>query len=96
MSNAIQFLETLGRSGGMIPFHDKAYADAVALLEVDHMQRQALLNRDANALSGLLGGRSKMMMQVWAPQEDAPDEHSQEDEPDDSDDGAPMDEPFER
>jgi hypothetical protein len=33
------------------------------------LQKQALLDRDANALNQLLGGRSKMIMMVATPTE---------------------------
>lgn len=79
MSNAIQFLESLGRNPKIFGQSAEAYAVRVTKSEVDLAQQQALLERDANSLSGLLGGRERMMMQVWAPQEDEADEQPQQD-----------------
>ena len=78
MSNAIQFLENLGHDPALIGQSAETYALKVAKSGVDPAQQQVLLERDANGLSGLLGGRQKMMMQVWAPQEDESDEQSQQ------------------
>jgi len=50
-------------------------------LPIEENQKQALVDLDAEALNRLLGGRAKMMMQVWAPMEDTPDG----DEPGDGD-----------
>ena len=74
MSNAIRFLDAVGSR----PLSFTQYADALALLDIDDEQRSALLNRDSAKLKELLGGRSKVMMMVWAPQEDSADEHDAE------------------
>lgn len=67
MSKAIEFLESLGRSPAMARGSFVSYADAVAALDVDDRKRSALLARDARALSGLLGGRAMMAMNVATP-----------------------------
>ena len=82
MSIAIQFLETLGRGPALFGKH-LGYFDAVDSLDVESAQRHALLSRNHDALSGLLGGRTKMMMQVWAPAEDMPQREDEQPMPDD-------------
>lgn len=87
MSNAIQFLETLGR----FPLSGRRwtadYAESISSLPIEVDQKQALLDLDADALNRLLGGRAKMMMQVWAPMEDTPgDEPGDGDKDGDGDD----------
>jgi hypothetical protein len=87
MSNVIQFLESLGRNpANALPPAD--YAAAVAALDIDDAQRQALLDRDHAALNGLLGGRAKVYCLV-APAENEP----QQDEQRESDDDDQKDEP---
>ena len=87
MSNVVQFMERLGSGPRNLSVAD--YAASVAALDIDDEQRRALLDRDHDALSGLLGGREKMMCVVWPadepvreddqpaeeqPEEDAPSE----------------------
>lgn len=60
------------------------YAAAVALLDADKAQQQALLDRNPSALNELLNGRARMMFMVNTP---SPDDH--EAIPDDDDDGVP-------
>jgi hypothetical protein len=67
MSKAIEFLESLGCSPALMQPSLAAYSDAVADLRLDERKRVALLNRDVQALSGLLGGRRKMAMSVATP-----------------------------
>ena len=90
MSNVIQFLESLGRNpASALPHAD--YAAAVAALEIDDAQRQALLDRDHAALNGLLGGRAKVYCLV-APAENEPQQDDQqESEDDDQDKDEPQD-----
>jgi hypothetical protein len=88
MSNVIQFLESLGRN----PANDLSsadYAAAVAVLEIDDSQRQALLDRDHVALNDLLGGRAKVYCLV-APAENEP---QQDDQQESDDDGQEKEEP---
>lgn len=84
MSQVLQFLEHLGRHGPAAHLDDGEFATAVAGLDVDPAQRQALLGRDAGALAGLLGGRPLMLCSIFPadePQredEDAPDQQPDE------------------
>jgi hypothetical protein len=83
MSNAIQFLESLG--GTAAPMTAEQYAQAVAALDVDAGLRQALLERDSGRINQLLGGRGSMML-VLAPADEKPaDNDRTEDEGDDGD-----------
>jgi len=65
MSDAIRFLEALGRR----PLPAADYAARVAALDVDEAQRHALLRRDPAALNALLGGRRTLMFAILAPEE---------------------------
>jgi hypothetical protein len=93
MSNAIQFLESLGRNPALIQRPIEFYMEAVAALEVDEAQRQALLSKDHVALNSLLDGRVRMLCAVCAP-----DDNEQDSVPDSGDgdgDGVPdQDEPL--
>jgi hypothetical protein len=78
MLDAIRFLEHVGRESLTVD----AYESAVATLEVDQGQRDALLKQDQAALVALLQARSTMFFGVFAPEE-APDEDEPfEDQPD--------------
>jgi hypothetical protein len=80
MSNAIEFLESLGSAAE--PMDAAHYARAVNGLAIDPDLRQALLERDSARINQLLGGRGSMML-VLAPAEDAPaDDDGDEDEAD--------------
>lgn len=78
MSNVIQFLETLGGSAALTRLSAAEYAASVAALDVDDVERQALINRDQDTLNGLLGGRYDMMCILWPA-----DEPGKEDQPGD-------------
>lgn len=67
MSNAIELLESLGRNPALLQPAPDRYAEAVAALAVDGRQQTALLDRDVQVLSHLLGGRAKMAMSVATP-----------------------------
>lgn len=69
MSNVIQFLESMGQDAALGSMSPEEYTAAVKALGVDDIAKHALLNRDHEALNGLLGGRMKMMM-VLVPAED--------------------------
>jgi hypothetical protein len=90
MTNAIQFLETLGGNPATGKLSASAYAVAVAELDVDENQRQALLDGDHAALNEMLGGREKMVCMIWPADEpgrtdDQPgDEQPVEDTPPDT------------
>lgn len=61
MSNLMAFLESLGNNAAHAGLDGEAYAAAVDALGLDDAPRRALLDRDAQALNGLLGGRLQMM-----------------------------------
>ena len=69
MSNAIQFLDSMGSK----QLTAGEYAAAVAELEVDEAQRQALLDRDHAALNVLLDGRAKLLFAICTPDDDQPE-----------------------
>lgn len=66
MSDIIRFLETMGRT--RVSAAD--YAAAVATLDLDASERDALLRRDASAINSLLGGRATQMMMMLFPVEE--------------------------
>ena len=61
MSKVIAFLENMGRTRLPGQFDAASYEAAVEAAQVEDVARDALLARDADALSGLLGGRLEMM-----------------------------------
>ena len=85
MNNAIRFLETLASSPAVLP---EQYAAMISQFDIDDAERDALLDRDAAALSDLLGGRPVMRCSVFepsrepdqAPDGETPDEQDQPDE----------------
>jgi hypothetical protein len=83
MSNAIQFLESLG--GSAEPMSAEQYARAVAALDVDAGLRQALLERDGGRINQLLGGRGSMML-VLAPADEKPADNDRTEDDGEGDD----------
>jgi hypothetical protein len=83
MSNAIQFLEELGRSPSCSPLLAEQYLATVSELAVDDEQRLALQHRDHSALSTLLDGRVGMFCVICTPDEESEPESL----PDDDGDG---------
>ena len=79
MSNVIQFLEALGRDSALGTGSPAAYAQAVRELDIDDALRDALLHKDQETLSRLLGAQHNVML-ILAPAEDEP---LQDDRPDD-------------
>jgi hypothetical protein len=79
MLDAIRFLEQAGRE----PMSASGYAAAVAELDVDDLQRQALRNGDHAGLANLLGARPAMFFGVFAPEEEPIEEEPFEDAPED-------------
>ena len=77
MSKVIQFLESMGSSASMHNMSAEAYSAAVAALDVDQLQRDALLQRDHAALNASLGGRATQMMMSLFPVEE-PQRHDEE------------------
>ena len=89
MSNVIAFLEKMGNNAALANPAPEDYAAAVDALGLDDAPRQALLDRDASALSGLLGGRMQMMCFLFPADGE---EKKDSDEPEDGDSPA-KDEP---
>ena len=72
MSQAIQFLEMVGRSPVHL-FGSGDYDSAIDALVDDDAQRVALRARDGGSLGELLGGRVRMVCQVCTPDGGEPD-----------------------
>lgn len=79
MSNVIAFLESMGKNAALACQPEEDYAAAVDALGLDDAPRQALLDRDPDALNGLLGGRMKMMCLLFPAEGD---EQKKDDEQD--------------
>lgn len=90
MSNALRFLEAMGGDPAIGRLPPSGYASAVASLEVDAALQQALLARDRDALTGLLGGREKMMCLIWQPERE-PERREDQDEPEAPEEETPPD-----
>lgn len=72
MMQAIQFLDSVGRAPAL-GAAAVAYDQAVDALDAGPDLRDALLRRDAAGLSGLLGGRPRMVCAICTPDsEEAP------------------------
>ena len=84
MDNLISFLERMGRDPSLTRLPAEELAAALADAGLDDAPRQALLDRDADALNGLLGGRHKMMCLLF-PAEGDDDKKKQGDEPAEND-----------
>lgn len=81
MSNVIRFLESLGNDSALPVQGAAEYAAAIALLDIDDQQRQALLDRDQVGLNDLLGGRQRVLCSVFSPDEEREDAPQEQDEP---------------
>lgn len=77
MSNVVQFLETMARNPKSLSTEDFAVAVANAALEP--ASQHALLERDADALNRILGGRPTMMCLVAPAENDEPKDDEQPD-----------------
>src|SRR3546814_4789591 len=98
MTNAIQFLEALGRSPVLAGDPFLACPDAVEALEVSEAERMALRDRDHAALHKLLDGRVRVMCLLNTPDDGRETEDVQEEgdkdgdgTPDEVDPGSPGD-----
>ncbi len=92
MSNVIRFLESMASNPSIGLLSAADYASAVAALDADEGERDALLRRDAGSLSEHLGGRSRMLCALMLPEKERPIE--EEDAPgDDVPDETPADKP---
>lgn len=83
MQNVIAFLERMGRDPSLAQLPDDEFARVLAEAGLDDAPRQALLDRDADALNGLLGGRHKMMCMLFPAEGD--EEKKDGEQPDDGD-----------
>lgn len=88
MTNAIEFLEALGRSPVLAGAPLQAYPDSVEALEVSDAERTALRDRDHAALNKLLDGRVRVMCLINTP-DDGSEHEAVPDEGDRDDDGIP-------
>jgi hypothetical protein len=82
MSNIIDVIERLGASatfGEQTIQQRQLVNDAVGL---DQAVKQALLNKDNEALNALMQVRSKIVCAIMTPQEDKPDDAEEQDEDD--------------
>ncbi|WP_188664277.1 hypothetical protein [Arenimonas soli] len=82
MNNVIAFLERMGRNPSLAQLPAAELASEARDLGLDDAPLQALLDRDADALNGLLGGRHKMMCMLFPAEGD--DQKKQDDEQEDS------------
>lgn len=94
MSNIVRFLESLGSQPGLSA---SDYAAAVALLDAEEAQREALVAADIDALSEMLGGRSKMICMIATPDEEQPDDlpfkHDHDEDEEEGEGGEPKQDP---
>jgi hypothetical protein len=67
MLTTVRFLEAMGSK----PLSAADYSAAVAMLEIDEPQRQALMDRDQIALGGLLAARDTMCCLIVAAEGDS-------------------------
>ena len=83
MNNVIAFLDRMGRDPSLAKLPAEDFATALEGAGLDDAPRQALLDGDADALNGLLGGRHKMMCMLFPAEGD--DDKKQGEEPEESD-----------
>ncbi len=67
MLTTVRFLEAMGS----MPLSGADYSAAVAMLEIDAPQRQALMDRDKTALCSLLAARDTMCCLIVAAEDDS-------------------------
>lgn len=70
MSNVITFLEQMGQDPLLANLTADEFAAKVDALGLDDAPRKALLDRDADSLNGLLGGRHKMVCMLFPAEDD--------------------------
>lgn len=76
MSQVMQFLEALGGGRGPAPAE---FAASVARLDAPADLKQALLDRNREALRDLLDGRARMMCMIFTPDEPRREDEEQPD-----------------
>ena len=67
MTQAIQFLDAIGRSPAILSGTAAGYHEAVDSLDVAPALRDAFLRRDVAGLASLLGGRPRMVCAICTP-----------------------------
>jgi hypothetical protein len=67
MSNVIRFLESVGNK----PLSAAEYIAAVNALDAGDLQKEALFQRDGEALEGMLADRKKMYCAIFAADEES-------------------------
>ena len=83
MQNLIAFLERMGRDPSLAKLPQDELEQRLLEAGLDDAPRRALLDRDADALNGLLGGRHKMMCMLFPAEGD--EEKKDGEQPDDGD-----------
>jgi hypothetical protein len=83
MTDAIDFLEQLGRNAGLRYAPTAELERTLAEIEIDPALRSALLADDTLRLGELLGAEPNICCLVEKPDQEDDDEEEEEDEPDD-------------
>lgn len=80
MSNAIQFLESMGANAAMARMSFNEYREAVLALDVDEDQQNCLIRSDQIDLGARLNTRPKMICMVVSPEDESHQEEKHSDE----------------
>lgn len=67
MSAVIRFIESIGQNSSARYMTAADYEAAINALEIAEEEAVALKGMDSTAISDALGGRSKMVCMIWAP-----------------------------
>lgn len=67
MSAVIRFIESIGQNSSARHMSAADYEAAIKASGIEEESAVALRGMDSAAISGVLGGRSKMMCMIWAP-----------------------------
>ena len=87
MSNAIQFLESMGANAAMARMAAVEFEAAIDSLDVDADAKLALKRRDVAALNRLLDGRPIMLCAIAAPRDEPEPEENAPGEEQEGEDG---------
>jgi hypothetical protein len=77
VSAVIRFIESIGQNSSARHMTASDYDAAIRALGIGEEQAVALRGMDSAAISGVLGGRSKMMCMIWAPDQQPSKEDDQ-------------------
>lgn len=77
MSAVIRFIESIGRNSSARHMTASDYDAAIKALGIGEEEAVALRGMNSTAISGVLGGRSKMMCMIWAPDQQPSKEDEQ-------------------